>query len=319
MAYYESVADLIRDALWRAGEPTDGSSDYQGRVLDYFNRVQLGLLLGGPFGTADQQLASLPLLDWWWARSVALLTTLPAVTAGTVSLASGSTAVTFSVAPAVSLQDRWLRVGERPLVPRIVSHSAGATTATLDTPWPDTTVTGEPFVAAALTLPLPDDWLRAAGPGTVVSLDPPAVGELAIVDWSTLEATAPRASLAEGLPTLAALVGPRTLELRRWTRTAARIELPYVRLAPTLTPDGTPLLPPHHRPLLAIGAAALVLLDKADDKVTSVVSEFRAAFSAMAQEHWGTLRRMGPQFGQIRPRLTGERRPRPVTAGGLEL
>ncbi|HEX7126258.1 MAG TPA: hypothetical protein VF406_10890 [Thermodesulfobacteriota bacterium] len=315
---YDSVADLKADALFRAGEPTDGSSDFESVVVTYLNAIQQGLLIGGPFGTRPEAgLPALPIVDWWWARKLAVLSTDAAITTGTVTLTKHSTTVTFSDAPTVDVTDWFLVVGTRIVVPQIVAHVAMSDTATLDAPWPDVTTT-ETYVLANLRVPLPADWLRPVGAGRVTVADPPAVSWLRIVDWSTLEAMAPRASLAEGVPRVAALMDETTLEVRAWTESPARLELPYLALPADLATGGTPVLPRHHRRLLAVGAALLILLDKADDKATALVSEFRGLHAALVQEHTHRIRRLSPAFGQIHPR-PGARASRLVTASGIVL
>ena len=319
MANYDTVNDLKADALFRAGEPIDGSSDYEAAVVTYLNAVQQGLLLGSPFGLDRPGLPTLPIIDWWWARAIALLQTEAAIQAGTVALTQGVATATFSVAPAVSVAGWHLQVGTRPVVPEIIAHTAASPTATLDAPWPDGTVTAEPFVLAKLQVTLPTDWLRSVGPGRVVVSEPPGVGWLQIVDWSTLEAVAPRSRLLEGLPDLAALLDPQTLEVRRWTTGPVRLEVPYLQLPADLSLGGTPRVPRHHRRLLAVGASVLILLDKADDKVAALLGEFKALHGAMVQEHTHHLRRLSARFGQIVTRPAQDRATRLMTASGIVL
>lgn len=318
MANFETVADLKADALFRAGEPVDGSSDFESVVVTYLNAIQQGLLVGGPFGTRqDAGLPSLPIVDWWWARKLAVLTTDAAITTGTVTVTQGSATITFSDAPTVDVTDWFLVVGTRIVVPQIAANTPMSQTATLDAPWPDVTAT-ETYVLAHLRVTLPDDWLRPVGAGRVTVAYPPAVSWLRIVDWSTLDALAPRASLAEGVPKLAALMDERTLEFRAWTAGAARLELPYLALPADLAAGGTPVLPRHHRRLLSVGAAVMILLDKSDDKAAALVSEFRGLHAALVQEHTHRIRRFSPAFGQIHPR-PGARGARLATASGVVL
>src|SRR3990172_9500813 len=138
MANLTTTEDLRLDALFRAGEPASASSALYAKALEYVNRIQQDLLLGGGIAVGRDLATSagiyahvvdLPLTDWWWARKQprGVLNTDALVEAGTVTVTEGSTAVTFSSAPAVSVAGWRLEVSKLPTVPRILTQDRKST------------------------------------------------------------------------------------------------------------------------------------------------------------------------------------------------
>lgn len=128
MANFRNTNDLKKDVLERAGEQTDGTSDFDSRVLKYLNDAYQGLFAGGSeFGVDIDEF-------WIWAKAKRpiVLTLEPAVETGTVTLTNGSTDGTFSSAPAASQEGRFLKIEARAEYFRIRSHAAGATAFAID-------------------------------------------------------------------------------------------------------------------------------------------------------------------------------------------
>jgi len=295
MANFTTVNDLQADALFRAGEPTDGTSDYDTRVVEYLNAAQMSLLLGGPVGGEV-----FPVRDWWWARKNprGVFNTAAEITTGTVTVTLGSTTVTFSSAPAASVTGYRLRVDSLGSVPRIASHTGGVATATLDVAWPEATQTAVAYHLFKIEYDLAADFLRLCGQPILV--DWPY--KINIVDEDTLEEGYPLTLIAAGVPSVAALIGSATIRLNHWTETAERIEYPYIYLPDDLATGGTPILPRHHRRMLSTMAAAYIALDKADTKAMSLLQEAQVYFRVMEQEHAHHMRRASQSFGRIEPR-----------------
>lgn len=86
---------------------------------------------------------------WWWLLDRQVVNTSDDVTTGTIAATNGSTAVTFSSAPTVSVAQRKLFIDGNTDDPnaayRIASHTASATAATLDAAYTGTTVTASAF------------------------------------------------------------------------------------------------------------------------------------------------------------------------------
>ncbi len=300
MANYTTVADLKADALWRAGEPTDGSSDYETAVMAYMNAVQLGLLLGGPFGPSDEKGIELPIVDWYWARKhpPGVFNTEAEITTGTVSVTKGSTTLTFSSAPAASVAGWRIRINSLAPVPRVSAHTAGQTTATLDAAWTEDSQSAVTYKLFKIEYTLATDFLRFVGRPLI----PDYPYKIEVIDQDALETQYPITTIAAGTPSTAALIQPQTLRLNKWTEDPLRVEYNYIVLPTDLAADGTPVLPRHHRRILSVGAAALVCFDKSDDKAAALLRELNAILRSMLQEHAHHMRRMARAFGQFKTR-----------------
>ena len=90
MANYTTAADIIDDALFRAHEPTDGTSDLDGAALSYLNRAHRALCLGGGELVPGMQ------EDWWWLRAEGVLTLDPIQATGSADVTNNSANVTLN-------------------------------------------------------------------------------------------------------------------------------------------------------------------------------------------------------------------------------
>lgn len=82
---------------------------------------------------------------WWWLEKKEDITTYEKITTGTVTVTKDSTTITFSSAPASSVAGYYFKLtGSNPII-KVSAHTAGATTATLETAWPITGGSGKSF------------------------------------------------------------------------------------------------------------------------------------------------------------------------------
>lgn len=337
MARFVTVEDLIAHALFRAGEFTAGAladGDFYngtngGPVLGYINDCVEGLLLGGFLGLTGENGMPLPAVDWWWARKQppGVLSLEAALTTGTVSAVQGQSTITFStllsqgtaivgtfivgsgiVGGPVDLTGWRIRIGDSRVFPRIISTSTNAagtaTTAELDAPWPDDTISGSPYVAAKMEYDLADDFLRFTGEPTL-SADP---WSCPVMDVSTMEDQWPISMTQGGTPRAAGLITPTRIRISHYVTTPTRVEYNYIGLPDRFVfPDTDPaqdlILPPHYRRIMAVGAAYYVLLDKSDNKAGDIMGEAKALYRAMVSEHNRHQRKMSSGFGRINYRL----------------
>jgi len=317
MANYTTVDDLRTDALFRAGEPVTSTSSFFTKSVEYLNRIQQTLVLGGSIAVGRDLATSagiyahvvdLPITDFWWARKTppGIVTTEALIETGTVTVTEGSTTATFSSAPAASVAGFRLEVARLPTVPRVLSHTAGSTTATLDAAWPEDTQTAASYVLFRSDYSLPLDFLRFAGAPYLHSRyrDPIPVSER-----ENLDASYPWGSFARQPPTAAALVQPQVIQVNSYDTRGYRLEFDYIFLPDDLASGGTPILPRHHRAVLAVGAAMLICFDKGDDRAKNLASEFREMVQRLVQEHRKMLSEGSSVFGvhRIRQRNAGRR------------
>lgn len=318
MANYTTTDDLKADALNRAGEPTDGSSDWETLVVTYLNAAQLGLLLGGPLGPQDESGLALPIIDWWWARKVpnGVFNTVGEITTGTVTATKGSTTITFSSAPASSVTGYRIRINSLSPVPRIASHTGGQVNATLDAAWPEDTQTTVTYKLFKIEYDLAADFLRFAGNPRVTQYP----YRVEVIDPDVMEDNYPISMIAAGTVDRMALIGPQTVQLNYWTEDVERIEYPYI-YAPADLAVGvsqSPVLPRHHRRILSTAAAGLICFDKSDDKAAALVREASVLLRAMLQEHYHHMRRGSKSFAAIKTRSDADSPTGPMrTESGL--
>ena len=78
--------------------------------------------------------------NWPWLVKRSVIQTLPDITTGTVAVTNDSTAITFSSAPSISVQDQFqIQITDDTNWYNISSHTAASTSATLDVPYLGTT------------------------------------------------------------------------------------------------------------------------------------------------------------------------------------
>lgn len=320
------TTDGLKDyALWVAGEPTDGSSNYNDVVLIHMQFIYDLFVTGGTFGTRDvatsaglyEHFVDIPMTDWLWLRKhppFAFVTTPANIGSsssvplnqgsqiGTATLTYGSTTVTFSIAPnfpgigtvagaRLKILTQEQGVPNPPItVPRIATHLTGQTTAFLDAPWPQETQTVSNFAIFRAEYPVPADFERFCEAwkvqgGYLMNDQPLNVGSNEQVFDNY-----PMSEYNYGPPSMAARLNPTTIMMNRWDTFSYRIEGSYVftptALALAQLPLQQPVIPTRFRATLALGAAMMIAQDKLDSsRVGSLSSEFRELVHLMAVEY----------------------------------
>lgn len=108
--------------------------------------------------------------DWWWLQRRTIINTSPKINTGTVSVTENSTTVTFSTAPQqfsanVSVAGYVLVISgnstDSNAVYRIISHTSGLTTATLDAGYTGATDTAASYNLYQVSYDLPSDCAKA--------------------------------------------------------------------------------------------------------------------------------------------------------------
>jgi len=107
--------------------------------------------------------------DWWWLQRRTVINTLPKIDSGTLALTQNSTGITFSTAPQqfsanVSVAGYVLLVQGNSVdsnaIYRILSHTSGATAATLDAAYTGDTDTAATFRLYQVSYALPTDLAK---------------------------------------------------------------------------------------------------------------------------------------------------------------
>ena len=87
--------------------------------------------------------------NWWWLRKHAVVNTVAKIETGTLAATKGDTTITFSSGPTATAAGKVIivtgNVSDASAVYRILTHTAAATTATLDAAYTGTTVTASAY------------------------------------------------------------------------------------------------------------------------------------------------------------------------------
>lgn len=131
MATYEFGLDCLNDALFRASEPTDRTSDYDNAAKDYIQRVYWDCYSYAP---------------WPWAKKYPPgVVDLAAEVTGTADFTKDSTTVTLSAAISTSMTNRKIKADNEGVPYRVAAHTAGATTLTIDATYKEATASAVAF------------------------------------------------------------------------------------------------------------------------------------------------------------------------------
>jgi len=168
MANFTTTADLKLGALDRAGELTNGKSDFDSLALENINHLYRSILAGSNEYKVD-------LGEYWeWAKSQypKILELQPAIDTGTVAVTKGSTSATLSAAATPSVKDRYLKVENNPDFFRIDAHTAGGTALTLDANYTNDTETVANYKIIQFDYDLADNIMRLTDAMTVYRQQP---------------------------------------------------------------------------------------------------------------------------------------------------
>ena len=134
MSFQKSTRVLKQDVLTICGELTDGTSPFDAQATLYLDKVYQGLIAGN-------NLFDMSCMEpWVWAQSKnPILLTLSASVSGIATMTNASTAGTFSIAPNISLEGRYLYLEGQSDPYRITQHTAASTAFAIDQEYLETT------------------------------------------------------------------------------------------------------------------------------------------------------------------------------------
>ena len=300
MANYTTSADLLDDILFRAREPTDGTSDLNTQAIAHLNRAYQGIWSGG--SELDPNIHE----KWWWLRAddQGVLTLDPVVDTGTVSVTNNSASITFSSAPAASQAGNHFKVNDHADVFIISSHTAAATGATLESVYTGATDGTAAFRAMHLDYDLASDLLYLRAPMFAFQ---DSRRDIDLIDLETLRRRWPLNEASSGVPHDMAMIAQKKERFSHYGGTSStdliKLDYEYTKEPSDLADDSSePLVPRQYRKLLADWALAFVLEDKSDDKADKAILLAQQGLRAMAKEHRRILMFGGREFARIYPR-----------------
>lgn len=309
MANYQYTSDLLADILFRAGEETNGTSDFAAVALQYLNRAYQALIMGG--GEIDPECNE----DWWWAKKhpPGVVNLLPAYDSGTVSVTNNSAAIVLSSPPAYSAAEYFFQAGTHPDIFRTISHTAGSPNITLDAGYTGPTNATLPYRLFKAEYELASDLIRAIAPMRVYQ---GSYSEVDGVELMSLERDWPLNMIQSGPPVEFAFVTETRVRFNTYGPTSTfspnliRLEYDYIYRPADLVngPNEEPIVPRQYRKLLADIACTFLFVDKNDDRAAAVSGLAKKGLQAMTNEQRSRMINYSRTSGLISPRLNQESR-----------
>jgi|TARA_Y100000310_G_scaffold103908_1_gene102236 hypothetical protein len=305
MANYTTSADLLDDALDRAGEATDGTSDFNAAAIRFLNRAYQGIWSGGSELDPDIREA------WWWLRKddQGILILNPMINDGSVDVTNNSASITFSTGPTPSVAGRHFKVNDHSDVFIISAHTAGETGATLESVYTGDTDTAASYRVMQIDYDLADsytDILYLSSPMIAYKSDR---GEVQYIDLHEMRRKYPLNRLDSGVPHDFSLLSSTKIRFSHYGGTSSteliKLDFEYMRMPADLADDASePIVPRQYRKILADWTLALLLDEKDDSRGAAAIALAQRGLRAMSNEHRATMRRMGRSFGHVFPRQT---------------
>lgn len=294
MADLSTAQDIINDALFRAGEPTDGTSDFNTQALNHLNRVYRAIWVGG------REL--LPSVNevWWWLQSESSFILQPSYKTGTASVTNNSTTVTLSSAPTSTRAGWFFKVDDHADFFKVDSDDlgSGGSTLTLDTVYTGDTDATASFRLLKLDYDLPSDFMKLAG--EMIHYRNTSYDENKIYGMSlrTMSEKYPLDSIMSGPPRAFAFTDSDTVRFSHYgddNGDLIRVDFDYLKRPDNLTNDASsvPLMPLEYRTILADYTTAMVMEDKNDDRGQSALALARTGMKSMQRENRQRMAAMG--------------------------
>ncbi len=311
------TADILADALFRAGEPTDGTSDYALEAVTTLNRVYQEICNGGC------ELDPATVEDWVWLRQPrpGVLNLAAPITTITATVTHDSTAVTLSTGPAFTVADWFFKVADEPPIFRILTHTAASTSVTLDAAYTGVSGAGLNCTLFKLEYNLATDVLRLLKPMRCFAASGYNNSQYKVhgTELDVMEESYPLVFTQMGIPSLFAPVGETTQGTQRVrfnacggpaATTLIRVEYDYLFRPADLTDPGTteePVVPLQWRGVLTHTLLAYLLGVKQDQRAPAVFQIAQAGYRGMLEENRKKLRSTTGNAMRLLPR-DGNRR-----------
>lgn len=307
MASSFTSADILKGALQKSGEKTDGTSVYQELAIKFMNNAHLDILSGGSTFTGGD--VGDP---WPWAvnRAPKSITLMPPFNLGNATVTNGSNVLTFSIAPNVSLgslKDWHFKSDSSCDYYRIATHTAGATSATLETTFADSTATTT-FNCYKLIYSIGTDILRLCAPIRIyrtTAYSDDSDGKIYGVDKDTLDDKWPLSRLCSGVPDRFAEIYQSETEylirINKFVLSAMKVDMDFIAVPADLFDSSTsiPLIPKQKRVILEYATAYFLCQEKQLQDAQTFFSMAGTGIKAMQNESARQITQTNRQRGQL--------------------
>lgn len=311
MASSFTSADILKGALQKAGEKSDGTSNYQELAIKFMNNAYIDILSGGSTFTGGDVGDPWP---WAKSRNPKSVTIVAPFNAGSVSLVNGSTTITFSPAPDVSigsLKDWHFKSDSTYDYYRITAHTAGAATATIETGFADVTIGASTFNCYKLIYDIGNDVLRLCSPFRIYrsnSFDDDTDGKIYGVDADTLDEKWPISRLVSGVMDRYAEIYQSETEylirINKFSLFEMKVDMDYIPVPAELfdSSSSIPLIPKQKRIILEYATAYFLCQEKQHSDTQTFFNMTQNAIKAMQNESARQITQTNKQRGQLVPR-----------------
>ena len=292
-------SEIMNDALFRAHELTDGSSDFDAQALVYMNRGYRAIYMGG--AEFDSKFKE----DWWWLKSEGSIILQPTIKTGTVNLTKDSSSITFSASIATDVAGYYFKADNHADVFVVSVHGGATDAATLDTVY-----TGDTDTTASYRLMKLNYDITSA-----IKLIAPMQGyqdrqfKIEGISLDSLERDYPLGDIHAGIPSKFAMVDEDTVRFSHYgddNGGLIRVDYDALTLPADLTDSGAeePLIPLQYRHILSDATLFFLLTDKSEQLAPAMGLLTKSGIMSMAKENRNRWAHMG-QPGMIYPRQTG--------------
>lgn len=301
MANFRTVDDIKEDVLFRGSEPTDGTSDFDSRIIPLLNRAYRVIWTGGQEFDPDIN------EKWLWllATQRAVITLEPANSVGSAAVTNDSNSVTLSNTPSSAHAPGWyFKVDDHSDIFEIQAHAVPADPLTLDSPYTGNTASAASFKVFKTEYSLATDVLYVVGPMRVYRDSRERVHGM---DEISMEREWPLRTITRGVPRNFAQIGDNQVRFSHYGGATAgdkiRVDYQYLRKAADLASGSDePLIPLQHRSVLANLTLFYLYQDKSDDRAEGMGLQAREGLRAMAKDNRYRLSIMTGELGRIYPR-----------------
>lgn len=299
MANLKYSSDIINYALFEGGEKVDGTSDFEAQALVWLNESYRKIWQGG--GEFDPDINE----DWTWLRADGNIILQTKIDTGTVSVTNDSSSATLSASQTTDVAGRFFKVDNHEAIFKISTHGGSTDAITLDSVYTGDTNATASYKIVTLEYTIASDAIEILSP-MVTSFR----GNRSFTwPWElpglSLQSTPWQTELFAGVPNHFSQIDETTVRFNRYADDdLIRIDYRYKKRPSDLTDSGSeePVLPLHHRHVLANMVLFNLHRAKNDDRSDSVSLQAQQGLKAMAVENQNRLSQMDRTYGRIRPR-----------------
>lgn len=308
MASYETTTNLAEYVEKNLGHSVHPSGQ-RTEIVDHLDSAHKIVVSGGGILNANSrgQLRQRPVIFTWARSKQPKVINLEApIETGDVDATLGNTSITFNADPNsnASIKDFFIRIGTDNEIYRIAAHSGGSSSATLDSAYVETSVTDSSFSLFRLQydfgssdIVIPISPLRLYGRSRINN-------QIDIVDRDEMEQRFPLYDVQKEFPQMSTVIkevgGTFTLQFNSYADDVERLEMEYIPIPTAITTGSVdPLIPKHHRLVIADLALHLMLINNDDKRSSIFLEKARERFEALRIENRHIKSTGDTRYGKI--------------------